>query len=493
MADDIERWMADEPVSGWREPFARRARRWARRHRTLVTAAAAAALVATAGLAAILLLQARANAELRQANEEALARFTLARDAVRSLQNAVTGDMLKDDKLRPFRDGLLRTSVNFYTRLAATTQGRTDASSRRNMAADYHDLAGLMERIGNRSEALEAYEKEAEVRRSLLETPAGAVAENGDVLELANTLTRLGLVAEQAGEWRKALDTYDEIGDRLAPLVVGPSFYPRARELIALTLLRTGIVYYRLGKTGTALDTFRRTKEAYGSLYHDYPSGNTNAVNLATTQDWIATILTETGQTEEGLAEGRRAFELLRPLMNRKWQDRDYARSQMGEILTTIGLILAHTGRPDEAMASYREALAFREELAHEKPADTDYILRIAECHDDIGELLARTGRPEEAMAEYRRALNAERRWRSPTPRWPPTAGRWPSASPTSPRLCRAWAGPTRRWPQSARPWRSAKSWPGATPTRSITAASWRRAIGIWASSCSSPASPGPP
>ena len=34
LADDIEHWLADEPVSAWREPFSRRARRWARRHRT---------------------------------------------------------------------------------------------------------------------------------------------------------------------------------------------------------------------------------------------------------------------------------------------------------------------------------------------------------------------------------------------------------------------------------------------------------------------------
>ena len=36
LADDIERWTADEPVTAWREPFSRRAGRWARRNRTLV-------------------------------------------------------------------------------------------------------------------------------------------------------------------------------------------------------------------------------------------------------------------------------------------------------------------------------------------------------------------------------------------------------------------------------------------------------------------------
>jgi formylglycine-generating enzyme required for sulfatase activity len=46
LAGDVERWLADEPVSAWREPWTIRARRWIGRHRTAVTAAAAALLVA---------------------------------------------------------------------------------------------------------------------------------------------------------------------------------------------------------------------------------------------------------------------------------------------------------------------------------------------------------------------------------------------------------------------------------------------------------------
>src|SRR5262249_7808464 len=36
LADDVERWAADEPVAAWREPGSARARRWARRNRTPV-------------------------------------------------------------------------------------------------------------------------------------------------------------------------------------------------------------------------------------------------------------------------------------------------------------------------------------------------------------------------------------------------------------------------------------------------------------------------
>jgi formylglycine-generating enzyme required for sulfatase activity len=45
LADDIEHWLADEPVSAWKEPWTARARRWVARHRTPVAAAAAALAV----------------------------------------------------------------------------------------------------------------------------------------------------------------------------------------------------------------------------------------------------------------------------------------------------------------------------------------------------------------------------------------------------------------------------------------------------------------
>jgi hypothetical protein len=46
LAGDLERRLAGEPVSAWREPWPVRSRRWLRRHRTPVAAAAASLLVA---------------------------------------------------------------------------------------------------------------------------------------------------------------------------------------------------------------------------------------------------------------------------------------------------------------------------------------------------------------------------------------------------------------------------------------------------------------
>jgi len=65
LADDLRLWTAGEPVSAWREPAVRRARCWARRHRTAMTAAAIGLLVTLAASVVIAVLQAQATSRER--------------------------------------------------------------------------------------------------------------------------------------------------------------------------------------------------------------------------------------------------------------------------------------------------------------------------------------------------------------------------------------------------------------------------------------------
>ncbi len=68
LADDVECWMADEPVTAWREPFMRRARRFGRRNRTLVAVGAAAGVAAGVCMAIATVLLSAANTSLARAN-----------------------------------------------------------------------------------------------------------------------------------------------------------------------------------------------------------------------------------------------------------------------------------------------------------------------------------------------------------------------------------------------------------------------------------------
>ena len=149
LADDLDRWMADEPVSAWREPLVRRARRWARRNRTPVTAATVALVAGVVGLAAVLAVQTRAKAELATANADlsrsraaVQARYDLAVDAIETFHTGVSEDfLLKEEQFKDVRDRLLRSASDFYGKLGALLGKESDMASRRALWQANYEVA----------------------------------------------------------------------------------------------------------------------------------------------------------------------------------------------------------------------------------------------------------------------------------------------------------------------------------------------------------------
>lgn len=118
LADDLEHWLADEPVTALRESRVARLRRWARRHRPVVTAAGAALAVALVALALTTLFLSAANERERTARESAEANEREAkdqRDEARKQRNAAgrqAAELLLDHGLQlceqhDVRQGLL--------------------------------------------------------------------------------------------------------------------------------------------------------------------------------------------------------------------------------------------------------------------------------------------------------------------------------------------------------------------------------------------------
>jgi len=132
LADDLDRWMADEPVTAWREPLARRARRWAKRNRTAVTAAAVALVAGVVGLAAVLAVQTRAKADLARSRTAVQARYDLAVEAIKTFHTGVSEDfLLKQEQFKEVRDPLLTSASDFYGKLGALLGKESDLASRR--------------------------------------------------------------------------------------------------------------------------------------------------------------------------------------------------------------------------------------------------------------------------------------------------------------------------------------------------------------------------
>ncbi len=68
LADDIERYLADEAVTAFPEPLIARTRRWVRKHQTLSATTAAIVLVSIIGLSIFSTIVSRKNAALNKAN-----------------------------------------------------------------------------------------------------------------------------------------------------------------------------------------------------------------------------------------------------------------------------------------------------------------------------------------------------------------------------------------------------------------------------------------
>ena len=214
LADDVERWAADEPTSAWAEPFSVRARRWMRRNRTAVAAAAVALLAALFGTAAVLAVQTRANADLKKSNDalaEANARetranadltranadlaaakdreadrFRLAMDAIKLFHGEVSEDLLlKEKKFEGLRRKLLRGAADFYGKLEGLLEGQADPKSRAALAKSYSELADVTTQIGKGHEALALQLKALAVRRELASRPG---ADEGATLDLIRSL-----------------------------------------------------------------------------------------------------------------------------------------------------------------------------------------------------------------------------------------------------------------------------------------------------------------
>jgi serine/threonine-protein kinase len=227
LAEDIERWAADEPVSAWREPIARRVRRWANRNRTAVASVAVALLAGVVGLAAVLAVQTKAKAEVTRAlageraanralaaSNEALerskaavqARYELAVEAIRAFHTGVSEDfLLSQDQFQELRDRLLRSAQDFYGKLSALLGRETDPAARRALAASNFELADLTGKVGSPEDALTAHRAVLAAREAVAAEPGAEVAATVDV---GRSLTAVAGLLEATGQTGEALATY---------------------------------------------------------------------------------------------------------------------------------------------------------------------------------------------------------------------------------------------------------------------------------------------
>ena len=278
LADDVERWMADEPVAAYRERFSARLARWTRRHRAGVQAAALALVIISllATTAAVVVNQARRREEVarsrvtralaneRAAKAEAQESLSLARRAVddyftKISENALLKrqDAAEVRDLRSLRQELLEVALEYYNRLAI--RGSPDPALRKEQAAAFSRVGQIKNEIGSKEAALEAFQH-AEVILTDLATlnPDDATRQR----ELASSQLTVGEVLVSVGRGDEALRQYARGQGLLERLALALPADADIQSELARAHNDAGIVLRSLGRSQEALAALERGRAA---------------------------------------------------------------------------------------------------------------------------------------------------------------------------------------------------------------------------------------
>jgi hypothetical protein len=182
LKDDVERWLGDEPVSAWSEPLRVRARRWMRRHRTLVTAASVSIGVTVIALGASAALLGRANSRIRQQERVARENLDESRRFVSTMFEKVVARLPEVRAMDDVQREILERGLTFYTDFVLRRS--SDPAVRHEVGRAYGQIGDILMHLDREPAAEAAYREGLAVLDSL-------VAEHLTVPEYRRSLSRV--------------------------------------------------------------------------------------------------------------------------------------------------------------------------------------------------------------------------------------------------------------------------------------------------------------
>ncbi len=467
LAEDIERWMADEPVTAYPEPWTRTLVRWLTRHRTGVTGVAAAVLAGVVGLSAVLAVQTRANAQLSasltrekstsaaladangklvDAQAKVQARFELAQKAIATFHTGVSEDaLLRNDELKALRTSLLKQAAGFYSELRGLIEAQTDAESRRLLADGYFQLGELTAKIGESPEALRVHRQALAVRREL----AAAEPTPAARLDVARSLGAVGELLRVTGDGPGSLAAFreqrelaaavlaespsDEARDVLAAghRALGAALWPDAESVptfqeavvlwqaladshprvtrygrdLGLSLSRLSGMLDMRGDRAAARAALEQAVRIQQELADAHPADAGLQDDLTHTLNRTALLLGKMGEGSEGVALMERALAIRQRLV-RAYPAVSTFQGNLARSHRLLAGSLGHAGRTSEEVDHYEQARVLLKKLAADNPVVTGYRFELAWVHNHLGQLYARLGRFAEAFAALDEGLS---------------------------------------------------------------------------------------
>jgi serine/threonine-protein kinase len=425
LAQEVERFLADEPVLAHQEPLAERVRRWGRRHRTLVSSLLVLLLVSVAGL--ILGLWAVRSEQRKTEQERDLARqhlkraeeaeqeakkqlkraeenLALARKAVDDCYGLASNHRLfRQPNTRAVRRLLLEQTLPYYRAFAA--QKPTDESLAREQAENLFRVGFINFELGNKAEALTCLEQ---TRRILQQQFAAHPNDWRTAAGLARVFSDFGSVRGLMGEDKQAKADYRE-SIRILDLVL------KAQPGVARYQSDLVHAWWNLGRLQTdarehadALKSYRQALAVAQALVKAHPKEPDHRADLATVRINLGLLCNETGKPKESLQLYHDARKALAALVRDHPGIGQY-RMELARVEYNLAVVLADLGRSEEALAAARQALDLRQKLAWAHPEVTRYQADLARSWMQLGISMENRGDRAAALKHYTEALAIRR------------------------------------------------------------------------------------
>jgi serine/threonine-protein kinase len=366
LAEEVEHWLADEPVSAYREGLAQRAGRWMRHHRAATQAAAAAlAVIAVVATVAALLINAARQTATRALGAERDAR--LAEAAARGLA---------ESRLRVAS----RAIDDMYTRVA--------------------------ERWISQQPHLEALHREflEKARDLYLELAKDAGGDLDTRVRTGIATLRLGDIQAKLGQSQHAEQAYQQARGIFEGLSAAHPTEPRYRSELARVWLNLGNLLERGGRYKESEPALSRSVDLVRALRREGVDTADARHCLAEALDDLGRLLKRTRRPRDAERSHREAIALAEELIRASPGEPKY-RFQLAGTLHNLGLLEYQDGRVEESIGAIKKALVLYDRLIAEDPSVPVYRRDVASSASALGVLLAEDGRFREAEASYRKAL----------------------------------------------------------------------------------------
>jgi hypothetical protein len=397
LADDLRRWLADEPILARRDAGLYRLRKFVVRHRVGVAAGMAVLLALAVGIGMALWQAAEARAQRVQAED--LIEFML-------------GDLRA--KLQPVGrlDALDAVGGRVMAYYARQDQARLDAESLGRRARAQHLIGEIAETRGKLPEAIAVFtQAEASTAALLARDPQDAKR----IFDHAQSVYWLGYIAYR--QWRlvdalTSFGRYEALAQRLVGLDANnPTWQTElafAHQNLGSTLLESGDVAQAHAKLLLA-------EQALTALVRTTPELRSELTN---NMGWLAKAQERLGQLAAALATQRRRIATLLAHEGAS-QDRGLERQRAVALAEVSRLELA-LGQVDAARDSAKQGLAILAGLSASDTSNLAWREELAAGHVRLANALRHLpGQRARALAESAAALRIVQQLQQVEPQMP--------------------------------------------------------------------------